>query len=118
MSAGYPQHSCHLVGLVVSGGMVDQFEFTNMSQKITKNTDGDPVKGPHQAFGLVILRKERKSNVLCNDALNTFYLLVYCVRHMVKDQSDSERGNSMLPHGLLFSIDSKGSFICTIPQTG
>ena len=32
--------------------------------------------------------------------------------------SDSERGNPLPPHGLLFSIDSKGSFICTIPQTG
>ena len=37
---------------------------------------------------------------------------------MVKDYSDSERGNLLLPHGLLFLISSKGSFICTIPQTG
>ena len=37
---------------------------------------------------------------------------------MVKDHSDSERGNPLLPHGLLFQINSKGSFICTIPQTG
>ena len=35
---------------------------------------------------------------------------------MVKDHSDSERGNLLLPHRLLFSIDSKGSFICTIPD--
>ena len=62
--------------------------------------------------------KERKGNVLFNDALNTFYLRLYGIRHMVKDHSDSERGNPLLPHGLLFSIDSKGSFICTIPQTG
>ena len=27
---------------------------------------------------------------------------------MVKDHSDSERGNPLPPHGLLFSIDSKG----------
>ena len=33
---------------------------------------------------------------------------------MVKDHSDSKRGNPLPPHGLLFSIDSKGSFICTI----
>ena len=26
--------------------------------------------------------------------------------------------NLLLPHGLLFPISSKGSFICTIPQTG
>ena len=37
---------------------------------------------------------------------------------MVKDHSDSERGNPLPPHGLLFPINSKGSFICTIPQTG
>ena len=36
---------------------------------------------------------------------------------MVKDHSDSKRGNPLLPHGLLFPINSKGSFICTIPLT-
>ena len=35
---------------------------------------------------------------------------------MVKDHLDSERGNLLLPHGLLFPISSKGSFICTIPH--
>ena len=60
----------------------------------------------------------KEGNVLFNDTLNTFYLRLYGVRHMVKDHSDSERGNPLLPHGLLFSINSKGSFICTIPQTG
>ena len=29
---------------------------------------------------------------------------------MVKDHSESERGNPPLPHGLLFPISSKGSF--------
>ena len=33
---------------------------------------------------------------------------------MVKDHSDSEKGNPLPPHGLLFPINSKGSFICTI----
>ena len=27
---------------------------------------------------------------------------------LVKDHSDSERGNLLLPHGLLFPINSKG----------
>ena len=31
---------------------------------------------------------ERERNVLFNDALNTFYLRLYGVRHMVKDHSD------------------------------
>ena len=59
-----------------------------------------------------------EGNGLFNDALNTFYLQLYGVGHMVKDHSGSERGNLLLPHGLLFPINSKGSFICTISQTG
>ena len=60
----------------------------------------------------------KEGNVLFNDTLNTFYIRLYGIRHMVKDHSDSERGNPLLPHGLLFPISSKGSFICIIPQTG
>ena len=63
-------------------------------------------------------RKERERNVLFNDALNTFHLRLYVVRHRVKDYSDSEKGNPLPPHRLLFPISSKGSFICTIPHTG
>ena len=37
----------------------------------------------------------RERNVLFNDALNTFYLRLYGVRHMVKDHSDSEKGNPL-----------------------
>ena len=33
----------------------------------------------------------KEGNVLFNDALNTFYLRLYGVTHMVKDHSDSER---------------------------
>ena len=62
--------------------------------------------------------KGRERNVLFNDALNTFYLRLYGVRHMVKDHSDSEKGNPLPPHRLLLSINSKGSFICIIRQTG
>ena len=51
-----------------------------------------------------INRKE--GNVLFNDALNTFYLRLYGVRHMVKDHSDSEKGNPLSPHRLLLSINS------------
>ena len=53
-----------------------------------------------------------------NDALSTFYLRLYGVRYMVKDHSDSERGNPLPPHELLFPISSKGSFIRIIPKTG
>ena len=60
----------------------------------------------------------KEGNVFFNNTLNKFYLWLYGVKHMEKDHSDSERGNLLLPHGLLFPIISKGSFICIIPQTG
>ena len=60
----------------------------------------------------------KEGNVFFNDALNTFYLRIYAVGHMVKDHSDTERENPLPPHGLHFPINSKISFICTIPQTG
>ena len=44
----------------------------------------------------------KEGNVLFNDALNTFYLLLYGVGHMVEDHSDSERGNPLSPHRRLF----------------
>ena len=37
---------------------------------------------------------------------------------MLKDHSDSDRGNPLPPYGLLIPISSKSYFICTIPQTG
>ena len=49
----------------------------------------------------------KEGNALFNDALNTFYLRLYGVRHMVKDHSDSERGNPLLPHGLLFWLAAR-----------
>ena len=39
--------------------------------------------------------QRKEGNILFNDALNTFYLRLYGVRHMVKDHSDSERGNPL-----------------------
>ena len=62
---------------------------------------------------VIIIKKE--GQVLFNDAFNTFYLHLYGIGHMVKGHSDSERENP-LPrlHGLIFPINSKGSFICPI----
>ena len=64
------------------------------------------------------LGRWKDGNILFNNALNTFYLQLYGVRHRVKDHSDRERGNLLPPHGLFFPISSKGSFICIIPHTG
>ena len=52
-----------------------------------------------------------------NDALNTFYLWLYVIGHMVNDHTDSEKAEPAL-HRLLFFISTKGSFVCIIPQTG
>ena len=49
---------------------------------------------------------------------STHFIYGYMASDMVKDHSDSEKGNLLRPHRLLLSINSKGSFICTIPQTG
>ena len=76
----------------------------------------DPVVQRERFQQQASVRKE--GNGLFNNALNTFYLRLYGVRDMVKDHSDSEKGNPLPPHRLLFPINSKGSFICTIPQTG
>ena len=53
--------------------------------------------------------KEGRS-VLFNDTLNTFYLRLYGIGHIVKDHSDRERGNLLLPNRLLFPISSKVFF--------
>ena len=87
-------------------------QLTMLVQQICKNT----IRVCE--FNIKGMECVKEGNVIFNDALNTFYLWLYGVRHMVKDHSDSERGNPLPQHGLLFSIKSKGSFICTIPQTG
>ena len=65
---------------------------------------------------MYIINRKEEGYILFNDALNTFYLWLYGIRHMVKDHSDRERRNLLLPHRLLFPIDSMGSFICIISQ--
>ena len=72
---------------------------------------------PTELFLIPASEREREKMFLFNDALNTFYLRLYGVRHMVKDHSDREKGNPLPPHRFILSINSKGSFICTIPQT-
>ena len=53
----------------------------------------------------------KDGSILFNDTLNTFYLQLYGIGHVVKDHSDSKRGNMLPPvHGLLSPISSKGFF--------
>ena len=56
----------------------------------------------------------KEGNVLFSDALNTFYLMLYGISYMVKDYSDSERGNPLPPHGLL---QSEARVILYAPST-
>ena len=68
----------------------------------------------HWGFNLCLMCVGKRSlftrkegNVLFNDTLNTFYLRLYGVGHMVEEYSNSERGNPMPPHGLLFPLNNK-----------
>ena len=69
----------------------------------------------HHYMGCSLIRKDilyapshkEEGNVLFNNALNTFYLRLCGVTHMVKNHSDRKKGNPLLPHGLLFPISSK-----------
>ena len=63
--------------------------------------------------------RETKKEMFYLMAHNTFYLQLDGGKHMVMDHSDRKKVN-LLPSllGLFFSVSSKGSFICTIPQTG
>ena len=49
----------------------------------------------------------KEGHVLFNDALNTFYLRLYVIIHMVKDHSDSERGNPLPPHCYPFRLAAR-----------
>ena len=63
--------------------------------------------------------ERKKEEVFYLTTHSTHFIYGYMAsEHMVMDHSDSKRENLLPPHGLLFPISSKGSFICIIPQTG
>ena len=63
-------------------------------------------------------KKKGRKNVYLTTHLSHF-IYSYLASDLVQDQSASKRGNLLLPlHGLLFPISSKGSFMCTMVQTG
>ena len=49
----------------------------------------------------------KEGSVLFNDALNIFYLRLYGVRHIVKDHSECQKGNPLLPHRLFFLLTAR-----------
>ena len=59
----------------------------------------------------------KEGNVLFNDTLNTFYLVIWRQTYG-KGPLRKREETRCHPTWLLFPISSKGSFICIIPQTG
>ena len=63
---------------------------------------------PRSYISLLYVKWIRKEgHGLFNEALNTCYLRLYGVGHMVNNHSDYERGNPLPPHGLPLPISSK-----------
>ena len=93
--------------------------FFLICQNIGSASDIDLKSISHQAVALPlgycdVHYRRKEENIIFNDGRNTVYLRLYGVIHMIKDHSDSERGNPLPPlFGLLFPISSKGAFICT-----
>ena len=65
-----------------------------------------------------VKRRRKKKEMFYLTMHSTHFIYGYMASDMVKDDSDSKRGNPLPPQRLLFPISCKGSFICIIPQTG
>ena len=62
----------------------------------------------NRSLGENVQYHRKEGNVLFNGALNTFYLRLYGVGHMVKDHSDSERGETLCRHmGYSFRLTAR-----------
>ena len=79
---------------------------------------GSDLSGRTGDVALITVLMSKVKFVLFNDATGTHWFLSYHrlldVIHMVTLTHFLE-GNPLPPHRLLFSISSKGSFICTFP---
>ena len=96
--------------MVVSGSLFGVMQPVIRLKLITLNS---PQKAVFQE--LHVNGKEGRKEMFYLTTHSTHFILrLYGVGHMVKDHSDSERGNLLSPHGLLFPISSKGYFICII----
>ena len=101
----------------VKKGTKEMFYLTTHSTKDNSDSGGkNPLQSLHGLFFLIKREREREMFYLTTHSTH-FYLRLYGVSHMVKDHSDSEKGNPLPPHRLLFPINSKDSFICIILHT-
>ena len=85
-----PHHQFNSLGTVVETALVTDLREREREREREKERERKRER-----------ERERERNVLFNNTLNTFYLRLYGVRHMVKDHSDSEKGNPLPPHRLL-----------------
>ena len=60
--------------------------------------------------------REREREMFYLTTHSTHFIYGYMASDMVKDHSDSEKGNPLPPYRLLLSINNKGYFICIIPH--
>ena len=67
---------------------------------------------------MITVLNDRERELFYLTTHSTHFIYGYMASDIVKDHSDSEKGNPLPPHRLLLSINSKGYFICTIPLTG
>ena len=64
------------------------------------------------------VKQEGRKEMFYLTTHSTHFSYGYMASDVIKDHSDSEKGNPLPPHRLLFPISSNGSFICIIPHTG
>ena len=60
-----------------------------------------------------LLLNRKEGNILFNDPLNTFYLRLYGVRHMVNTTQIAREETRSRQMGYSFRLAALGSFICT-----
>ena len=58
-------------------------------------------------LGYPISLTRKEENVLLNDMLNTFYLRLYGFKRVLKDHSDTKKGNPMSPLHVLFLLAAR-----------
>ena len=80
-----------------------QVENKNVGLKVGghKHTIAPPPPLPTPVYIYIYMHLStgrKEENVLFNDTLNTFYLRLYSVTHMVKDHSDSDREETHYRH--------------------
>ena len=72
--------------------------------------------GQHILF--MVIWKQASKQIFYLTTHSTHFIYDYIASDMIYDLSNSERGNPLPPHGLLFPINNKGYLICVIQQTG